>query len=144
VVPLTGPALKPGGPAEAPTPSDGVSPRPWQRPLGITATVVGAVGLGVGTAFGFLGKSAKDASNVSNCSATTNACNVAGLTQRADAVQKGNIGTGVFIAGAVLAVGGVVLWVTAPSASPPRSAATGWQRPEIGLGPSGVAVRGGF
>jgi serine/threonine-protein kinase len=143
--PAGGPAAKPGGPVEAPPPpplEGGASPRPWQRPVGITATVLGAVGLGVGTAFGFLGKSAKDASNVSNCDAKTNFCNAAGLLQRADAVHKGNIATGVFVAGAVLAAGGVVLWITAPSASSPKSAA--WQRPELGVGPTGVAVRGGF
>jgi len=44
--------------------------------------------------------------------------------------------------GAVLAAGGIVLWITAPSASPSNRAA--WQRPEIGLGPNGLAVRGGF
>jgi len=141
VPPAGGPAPKPGAP-EAPPPIEGASPRPWQRPVGITATALGVVGLGVGTAFGFLGKSAKDASNESNCDAKTDFCNPAGILQRADAVKKGNIATGVFVAGAVLAAGGIVLWATAPSASPPRSAA--WQRPEIGVGPGGLAVRGGF
>ena len=141
VVPAPG-GQKAGGPVEPPPPMDGVSPRPWQRPLGITATVAGAVGLGVGTAFGLLGKSAQDASNLGNCDAKTSRCNPAGILQRADAVQKGNIGTGVFVAGAVLAAGGIVLWITAPSASPSNRAA--WQRPEIGLGPNGLAVRGGF
>ena len=138
-----GPAQKPGAGAEQPAPVEGASPRPWQRPLGITATVVGVVGFGVGTAFGLLAKSANDTSNMGNCDAKTNRCNAAGLLQRADAVQKGNVGTGVGIAGAVLAAGGIVLWITAPSASSPRSAA-GRQRPEIGLGPTGLSVRGGF
>jgi serine/threonine-protein kinase len=115
----------------APPPGDGVSPRPWQMPLGITATAVGAVGLGVGTAFGFLAKSAFDASNVSNCNKTTNACNGAGLSQRSDAVLKGNVGTGAFIAGGVLAAAGIVLWATAPKAAAVK----------VGVGPASVSLR---
>ena len=42
-------------------------------------------------------------------------------SQRSDAVLKGNVATGVFIGGAVLAATGIVLWITAPS-SPPAKA----------------------
>jgi hypothetical protein len=60
-------------------------------------------------------------------------CTRAGLDQRSNAVMKGNLGTGVFVAGAVLAAGGVVLWATAPSAPA-----------QVGLGPGSIAVRGRF
>jgi hypothetical protein len=59
-----------------------------------------------------------------------------GLPRRNDsqsAVGEANVGTGVFIAGAVCAAAGVVLWLTAPSAS------TG-----VGTNGSGVFVRGSF
>ena len=126
--PPPGPALPPDLPAPA--------SRGWRRPLGIAATAVGAVGLGLGVGFGFMAKGAFNDSNTSgNCDEKTNKCNTAGIAQRDDAISKGNIGTGVFIAGAVLAAGGVVLWITAPS-SP--------KRPEIGIGPAGVSVRGTF
>jgi hypothetical protein len=42
----------------------------------------------------------------------------------------------VFVAGAVLAAGGIVVWATAPS----RSA----KAPQIGLGPTSVALRGAW
>jgi serine/threonine-protein kinase len=119
----------------APPPPGVPAARPWQRPLGIAATGVGAVGLGLGVAFGFLAKSAFDASNAAGggCDAKTDVCNQAGLDKRSGAVNKGNVGTGVFIAGAVLAAGGVVLWATAPSAPA-----------QVGLGPGSIAVRGSF
>jgi hypothetical protein len=129
-----------------PPPPEGGSKRPWQMPLGIAATVVGAGGLGTGVAFGFLAKSAFNQSNQGNCSATTNVCtNATGLSQRSDAVNKGNIGTGVFVAGAVVAAAGIVIWITAPSshvaagtgaATPPRI-----RLPQLGLGPTGASLR---
>jgi hypothetical protein len=132
----------PPGPVTPPPPVEGVaSPRPWQRPLGIAATVAGAVGLGVGTALGFLAKSSFNDSNQNNHCDAMGFCDSTGLSLRSDAVSKGNIGTGVFVAGAVLAAGGIVLWVTAPSA---KSAPTAWQAPEIGVGPTGFAVRAAF
>ncbi len=95
-------------------PSDAEPKRAWQRPLGITLTGVGVVGLGVGTVLGVMAKSTFDDANKSDCDATGH-CNPAGITQRGSAVARGNVATGVFVAGAVLGVGGVVLWITAPS-----------------------------
>jgi serine/threonine-protein kinase len=134
--PVAGPTVTPPPPVEA-------APRPWQRPLGIAATAVGAVGLGLGVGFGLMAKSAFTTSNTSNCSEKTNVCNPTGMKQRDDALLKGNLGTGVFIAGAALAAGGVVLWATAPAArAQPRSGA--WALPELAVGPGSVAVRGAF
>jgi serine/threonine-protein kinase len=129
------PTDTPPPPPVKPPPSETPAPRPWQRPLGIAATSVGAVGLGLGVAFGFMAKSAFNASNApgGGCSAATDVCTQAGLDQRSNAVMKGNVGTGVFVAGAVLAAGGVVLWATAPSAPA-----------QVGLGPGSIAVRGRF
>jgi hypothetical protein len=124
------------GPGTPPPPVEGRSPRPWQMPLGIVATVVGVAGLGMGTALGFMAKSEFNLSNSSgNCNAATAVCNPTGLTQRSDAVGKGNIGTGVFVAGAVVAAGGIVLWATAPS----RAASV-----QVGVGPTGGSLRGAF
>jgi hypothetical protein len=90
--------------------------------------------MGLGVAFGFMAKSAFDDTNTNgHCDKATNKCDGTGLDQRSSAVTKGNIGTGVFIGGAVLAAGGIVLWITAPKA-PAR----------VGLTPNGVAVRGAF
>ncbi len=140
--------LPPGGapPPEStapPPPEEGVRVRPWQLPLGIVATVVGAAGMGTGVAFGFMAKSAYDQSNTTGgCTAGTTHCTgTTGLSERTDAVNKGNIGTGVFIAGAVVAAGGVVLWITAPSRAARVGAAS---LPQLGLGPNGVSLRGAW
>jgi hypothetical protein len=128
---VQGPLVHPADPG---VPPELASPRPWQLPLGIAATVVGAGGIGAGTGLGFMARSAYDASNQVNCSKATNQCNAAGVGQRSDAVTKGNIGTGVFVAGAVFAAGGIAAWITAP-----RSSA-----PQVGVGPAGLALRGAW
>jgi hypothetical protein len=80
----TGDKTPPGvSPPPSPPPADqGASPRPWQKPLGITATVLGAGGLAAGVALGFLAKSSFNTSNQpgGGCSATANICTPAGLS----------------------------------------------------------------
>lgn len=120
-------------PAAAP---DTPSKRGWQRPLGITMTAVGAVGLGVGSALGLMAKSIFDDS-APHCNAT-NHCDSSGIDLRSSAVGKGNAATGVFIAGAALAAGGVVLWITAPP-SKPASPSTA-----LSFGPGSAMVQGSF
>ncbi len=110
--------------------------RTWQRPLGITLTAVGAVGLGLGTALGLMAKSTFDDS-ASHCDATGH-CDPTGIEQRSSAVGKGNVATGVFVAGAVLAAGGVVLWITAPSRKP-AAAPVG-----LSFGPGSATLLGSF
>ncbi len=56
-------------------------------------------------------------------------------------MNKGNIGTGVFIAGAVVAAGGIVLWITAPSRVT-RVGST--PLPQLALGPNGASLRGAW
>jgi hypothetical protein len=113
--------------------------RTWQRPLGITLTGVGAVGVGVGVALGVMAKSTFDDS-APHCDATGH-CDPTGIDQRKSAVGKGNAATGVFVAGAVLAAGGVVLWITAPSSKGSAGAAV-----PVGLsfGPGSAALQGAF
>ncbi len=93
-----------------------VNPRPWQKPLGIAAAAVGVVGLGVGVGFGFIAKSTFDSSNKADCDEKTGFCNDAGLKTRADAVDQGNIGTAIGIAGGVIGAAGLALWIFSPSA----------------------------
>lgn len=157
----TSPAVPPAVPSTAPStpgssavtppppittpPADSASTRGWQTPLGAVALGLGVAGLGVGTALGFVAKStAEDAECNEN-----DECTQAGLDTRSDARGQGNIGTGVFIAGAALAAGGVILLITAPSssdgASDKKSALR--SRPparavRVGVAPSGVIVQG--
>lgn len=162
----SGPATSPTTTATAPPPPPtaeppDTSPRPWQKPLGITATVVGALGAGAGVALGFVAKGTFDESNKANCDVATNVCNPEGLTQRSDAVNLGNIATGVLVAGAVIGAAGIVLWITAPSA--PAAPKAGLVLPgakaavqgalnttpvltdvQVGATPGGLVVRGRF
>jgi serine/threonine-protein kinase len=141
-------------PPPQPPPVEGRPHRSWMTPVGIAATVVGAGGLAGGVALGFVAKSSFNASNSGtppNCD-SSNKCNTAGLGQRSTAVSQGNIGTGLFIGGAVVAAAGIVLWIAAPSSQPARTGTTPSLRtarerfatPQIGLGPTGVSLRGAW
>jgi hypothetical protein len=129
-----------GGTGAPPPPVEGPSPRPWQRPVGIVATVVGAAGIGAGIGVGLMAKSTFADSNAAGggCNAKTNGCTPAGLATRSTAVSEGNGATGAFVAGAVFAVVGAALWITAPSS---HATSSGASAPEIGLGPTGASLR---
>lgn len=113
-------------------------------PLGVAALGLGAVGMGVGTALGFMARSTFGEANADGHCDDAGRCDDVGLGLRDDAVLQGNIGTGVFIAGAVLAAGGVILWITAPSS--PEHAATTSARPaaRVGVGVGSLRLEGTF
>ncbi|MBW2526191.1 MAG: tetratricopeptide repeat protein [Deltaproteobacteria bacterium] len=90
---------------------EGVSP---QLVAGIVVGGLGLVGLGVGAGFGAMAKSKHDDSEA-YCDPT--GCDPAGLELIDDAQVAGNVSTGLFIGGAALLAGGIVLIVTAPSGS---------------------------
>ncbi|WP_437585719.1 hypothetical protein [Sorangium sp. So ce1000] len=122
-----------------------------RKPLGIVGVGLGVVGLGVGTALGFTAKSTFDeATEGGHCDEAGRCVDQTGLDLRDDAVAKGNIGTVVFIAGAALAVGGAVLWITAPSAPDAGAASARGRGPtrdapwsaRVGLGPGSVWLAG--
>jgi hypothetical protein len=116
---------------------DAAPKRSWQRPLGITLTAAGAVGLGVGTALGLMARSTFKSAAPDHCDAT-NHCDPTGLDLRASAVSKGNAATGVFIAGAALAAGGVALWITAPASKAASASAA------LSFGPGSAGILGSF
>lgn len=130
------------GPVATATPW--VNPRPWQKPLGIAATAAGVVGLGVGVAFGVIAKGIADDSNAKGCDAKTNVCTTAeGLKLRSDAVDQGNIGTIIGVAGGVVGAAGLALWIFSPSA-PAGSKSGSLQSVRVAAGPAGVRVTGQF
>ena len=53
-------------------------------------------------------------------------------------MNKGNAATGIFVAGAVVAAGGVVLWITAPSNKPASPSAS------VSFGPGSAVIQGSF
>jgi hypothetical protein len=79
----------------------------------------GAVGLGVGAAFGLAASSTYDgAFEGGGCDRATRTCDAAGQSTVDDARSKATLSTVLFAAGGVLAASGVVLFLTAPSAKP--------------------------
>jgi hypothetical protein len=102
------------------------------KALGIAGSIAGGLGMGAGVVLGLLAKSRADRAD---CDAR-DLCTDAGVAQRADARALGNLGTGIFIAGAAVAATGVALWVAlGPSKRPPVA---------LGLGTNGVSVAGRF
>lgn len=136
-----------GAPTASVAPTGSIAPVPertWQKPLGITATVAGAAGLGAGVVIGVLAKGISDESNKEHCDAVSNRCDTEGLKMRRDALDQSYLGTGVFIAGAVLAAAGIVLWITAPSAPSAAAKSTGIKNVHAVATPGGVVFRGQF
>lgn len=113
-----------GGRAPSPSREDEGS---TQRTLGFVSLGAGVLGLGVGTALGFSAKAKyDDAKGGSHCGIAPNGgCDAQGLRDVDSARAMGNLGTGVFIAGAAFSTLGVVLWLLAPRSSAHASARLG-------------------
>lgn len=106
-----------------------------QRKVAVVAGAAGVAGLVVGTIFG-LRAASKQSSSEEACKPDKNVCPPEGLALREQAQSAATVSTVSFLAGGVLAAGGVVLWLTAP-----RNAAR-----SVGLAPApgGVSLHGRF
>lgn len=109
------PVVVPPPPVVVPPPPVEPPPaRPWQRPAGAIALGVGAAGLVAGAIFGAFAFSTwadvRDACPGGRCSSQD------GIDASDRAHLWGNLSTGFFVAGGVLAATGFVLFVTAPKA----------------------------
>jgi hypothetical protein len=98
-------AVEPAGPSLA------TKDRSW-RAAGLVVLGTGAVGLVVGTYFGFEAISKNNASNRGGC--TGDACTASGYATRENARSDATVSTVMFVAGGVLAASGVALWLMAP------------------------------
>ncbi|HEY3817731.1 MAG TPA: hypothetical protein VGL81_11195 [Polyangiaceae bacterium] len=102
-----------------------------QNVLALAFGAVGVGGLAVGSVFGAMTLSKKNAAeSVCSGSCTTQD----GVSKWSDAVSTGNLSTMGFVIGGLGAAGAVLLWITAPSRTQTR----------VGLGPGGVQVRGAW
>lgn len=95
-----------------PKPAEGSSGK-GQRVAGLVVGGLGVVGLGVGTFFGLQAKSKNDDA-ASHCVNDTR-CDATGIQLDKEGRDAATISTIAFIAGGALTVGGVVLYLTAPS-----------------------------
>jgi hypothetical protein len=101
-----------GAPTSPPTTGAGAGD--GQRIAGLVVAATGVVAVGVGVVLGLSAKSSYD--GAPGCDGSV--CQTQpGLDARNSARSTGNVATGVFIAGAVVAAGGGILWLTAPKAS---------------------------
>jgi hypothetical protein len=138
------PAPAPTGSAPAPTPEtpgEGDDPGRTRRLIGLAGMGVGVVGLGVGAVFGLLAKGALDSSNSNGHCSASDHCDSTGLADRQDASSKATLSTVFFIVGGVVGAGGVVLYLTAPSAA---STAAVTLAPAPMAGGGGALVSGSF
>ena len=117
-----------------------------QRFWGVFSIVTGGLAMGTGTVFGFVAKSQWNKSNdpnngvngVPDC--VNDVCTQEGIQHRQDAQNIASIAQWVFVGGAVVAAGGIVLLVTAPSGyeTPARAALT------LSPTPGGAVLRGAW
>lgn len=130
-LPNTPPATAPEAPPSSPSPL---------KTVGLIVGGVGVAGLVVGSIFGAEALSKNSSANSGHCGSSfggTNQCDSTGVGLRNDAVSAGNVSTIAFIAGGVLAAGGVTLWLVAPSGHVQAA-------PAVGSNGGGFLVRGDF
>ena len=136
-------AAVPAGVGKAASPKSdapAASASTWMKPLGITLAAAGVVGLGVGTALGFVAKSNYDGATSNAACSSSGSCTSAGISTRDDARSLGTVATIVFISGAVIGAGGAVLWIAAPSAKKSDAASA----LAVGVGPGSITARASF
>jgi hypothetical protein len=94
-----------------------------QRAIGITATVVGFVGIVTGVGLGLYAKRENDESKRSCTTDSLDACTSAGANLRQRADQFGSASTVTLVAGGAVLAGGILLWSTTPSRAEQKPAA---------------------
>jgi hypothetical protein len=128
--------LEPEPTPEAPPPAAATArPQgPWPA-VGAATAVTGAVAIGLGVYFGVEARSKNDESYSAGCAG--DACSAEGARTRRDALAAASASTALFVAGGVLAAGGLALWWTT------RSGPVAIAPVALGRG-AGIAIRGGW
>ena len=152
------PALTPSpvadAPAPAPAPAATLAPTTpeagWstQRKVALGVGGVGVAGVVVGAVFGAMTLS-KTSATQGHCSKTPTEtqCDREGLALYSDANTTANVSNIGFAVGGAAVIGGVVLFLTAPSSSPSSSSSSSSRvqvqvLPMVGLGSRGVLLQG--
>ena len=112
-------------PAGAPAPDESRSTASGLEKASLVLAVGSLVGLGIGTAFGLDARSKNEASNADgHCDQS--GCDERGTQLRNDALDAARVSTWCFVAGGVLAVGSVALYLGAKSSEPAAKVRVGW------------------
>jgi hypothetical protein len=108
------------------------------RVIGLATGGVGIAALASAGVFALLASSAKS-DYLQHCGSNIDAppsyCDPTGIRGHTDAVNKANASTGLLVGGGALLAAGAVLFFVAPHGS---------SAPQVGVGPGGFVVRGGF
>ncbi|MEJ7729013.1 MAG: hypothetical protein WKG00_07355 [Polyangiaceae bacterium] len=104
-------------PTELPS-NAGAPPGPARKIVAAVMGAAGIIGIAGGAVFGVRTLSLWDDAKA-QCPAGDNHCTAKGIALGEDAMLSGNISTIAFAAGGGLLLGGIVLWVTAPTAPSP-------------------------
>jgi hypothetical protein len=135
-VAISSPPVAPA-PASPPPPApQESSPGGGRRVIGIAVAGAGVLGMGTSVALGLVAKNQYDGAG-SHCQGSV--CDASGKQTTDGARGLANVATVVFAVGAVAAVGGVVVWLTAPSGNGSTGARAG-----VRLGPGSAFLEGSF
>ena len=127
----------PSAPKDLPPPVLGAPARGrTQRIAGLALTGVGAAGLVVGGIFGIRALTIGDQQSRCTLGALHTGCPQSAVDGQNRARTSGTISTVGFVAGGVLAAGGLALYFSAPKAGPRRGAVRGMRVATAGLGAS--------
>jgi hypothetical protein len=102
--------------------------------VGIVTAGVGVVGLGLGSVFGLMASSNKSSAG---CNSNSVCPNQNAVNTLSSARSDGNLATVFFVAGAVLAAGGIMTWALAPNSSVQVA-------PSLGTNMAGATLRGAW
>lgn len=116
-----------------------------QRKAGVIIGSVGLAGVVVGSVFGLL-VGGKKSDSAAHCQvAQPNICDSEGVALREDAYTFANVSNAMFAVGGAAVIGGVVVFLTAPSekkAAPSGAARRIEVRPAVTIGTAGLMLRG--
>jgi hypothetical protein len=107
------------------------------RPIGLVTAGLGIVGLGVGSFFGLQAMGKK---SDAGCTADKLCPDEPAANTFRDAASAGNLSTIFFVAGGVLAAGGLTMWLVAPKPEAPTVATQAI--PSVGMRTAGMALAG--
>lgn len=124
------PADEESGPPAPETHSSGST----QRTIGLVVGGLGIVGLGIGTAFGFVAMGKENDATQHHCDASDH-CDAQGVQLGKDAQSAATASTIAFVVGGVALAGGLVLYLTAPKDT---------SAPTVGLRASAMPGGGSF